>query len=184
MNEEFIKKVSKDRFTTEEELRKDIEKGIQSYYDQRKDEILRDKLIKVIVKNNDFAPPATLVSNLLEDMIKREEEESKKHGRKNINKDTLKNYLAPFAESEVKWYLIKNSIQKKESISADENELKELAEKESEKTSLPVDKLLKFYEASNYREKLADKKLFEFLKEKNNIMAIDPEKISKKETEE
>ena len=59
-----------------------------------------------------------------------------------------------------------------------------MAEKDAEKTGLPVDKLLNYYKSSNQGERLIDQKLFDFLKEKNNIKKVDPDKLSKSKKEE
>jgi trigger factor len=184
LNEELIKKVTKDKVTNETDLRAEIRKDIQAYYDQKTEEMTQDKLIGLIVKNNDFIPPVTLVNNILEDMVKNEEEAAKKQGYKKYDKVEASNRLRKSAEYNVKWYLIKDAIQKKENITISDEELNELAVKDAEKTGIAVDKLINYYKSSNYSEKLIDKKIYDFLKEKSNINNVDPEKLSQKETKE
>ncbi len=169
LNEEFIKKVTKD---------------IQNYYDQRIDEITKSKIMSSIIEKNDFNPPKTLVNNLLEDLVKREEEESKRQGFRKFDKEEARKRLKNIAEFEVKWYILKQQIEKKEEIKISDDDLKELVKKDAEKTGLPEEKLLNYYKSSNYSEKLIDEKLFDFLKEKNNINKVDPEKLQKKNVEE
>ena len=181
LTEELIKKVTKDKVTNEADLRENIRKDIQDYYDRQTDNIIRNKLISLIVKKNDFVPPKTLVQNLLQDLIKNEEERAKKEGNKLFNRDEGKIKLLPFAESEVKWFLLKNEIQKKEKLEVAEETLKELAKKEAVTTGLSEEKLLNYYKSSNYQNTLLDQKLFEFLKEKNTIKKVDPEKYSENE---
>jgi len=62
--------------------------------------------------------------------------------------------------------------------------LKALAEKDAEKTGISVDKLLNYYKNSGQNERLLDDKLFDFLKEKNEVVKVDPEKLNKSETKE
>jgi len=181
LTEELIKKVTKDKVTNEEDLRENIKKDIQNYYDRQTDNIIRNKLISTIVEKNDFVPPKTLVQNLLQDLVKNEEERAKKEGNRLFNRDEAKIKLIPFAESEVKWFLLKNEIQKKEKLEVDEETLKDLAKKEAVTTGLSEEKLLNYYKSSNYQNTLLDQKLFEFLKEKNTIKKIDPEEYSKKQ---
>jgi trigger factor len=184
LNEELIKKVTKDKVTNETDLRAEIRKDIQGYYDQRTDEMIQDKLIGLIVKNNDFVPPVSLVNNILEDMVKNEEEASKKQGYKKYDKTEAANRLRKNAEFNVKWYLIKEAIEKKENITISDEELNELAAKDAEKTGIAVDKLINYYKSSNYGEKLIDKKVYDFIKEKNIINNVDPEKLLQTETKE
>ena len=183
MNEELIKKVTKDKVSTEDDLRAEIKKDIQTYYDQRTDELVRDKLLKLVVEKNDFRAPEAMVHNILNDMIKREEEEYKKQGYKNVDKGEISKRLHPVAELEVKWYLIKEKILKKEDIKVTDEDLQELVKADAIKTGLPEDKLMAYYKSANYNDRMLDNKLFEFLKEKNTINKVDPEKYSQTQKE-
>jgi len=184
LNEELIKKVSKDKLSSEEELRTEIERNIQNYYDQRVDEFTRNRLISLIITKNDFTPPSFMVESILDEMVKSEEERLKKQGMKEIDKKYLREYLQPSALNEVKWYQLKTEIQKKENLEVTDKELEEFAAKDAEKTGLPVDKLINYYKSSNQVERMRDIKLFDFLKEKNEIKKVNPEKLSQKQKEE
>jgi len=184
MNEELIKKATKDKLSTETELRSEIEKNIQSYYDQKAEEFTRNRLIGLIITKNDFTPPSFMVESILDEMVKSEEERLKKQGMKKVDTKYLREYLQPSALNEVKWYQLKNEIQKKEKLEITDKDLEELAAKDAEKTGLPVDKLINYYKSSNQVERMLDVKLFDFLKEKNEIKKVDPEKFSQKQKEE
>ena len=184
LNEEIIKKVTKDKLSTEAELRSEIEKNIQNYYDQRTEEFTRSKLISLIISQNDFTPPSFMVESILDEMVKSEEERLKKQGIKKIDNKYVREYLQPSALNEVKWYQIKTEIQKKENLEVTDKELEELAAVDAEKTGLPVDKLINYYKSSNQVERMLDKKLFDFLKEKNEIKKVNPEKFSQKQKED
>ncbi len=184
LNEEFIKKVTKDKVSNEVEFKKQIRDDIEKYYEGKVEEFLRGTLITTIIRNNDFTPPSTLVNNILEELVKNEEEYLKKQGHPNVNISELKERLKTNAENDVKWFLIKSELLKKENISITDDEIKELAEKDAEKTGIPAEKLLNYYKNSGQNDKILDQKLFEFLKEKNNIVKLDPEKFNKSETKE
>lgn len=184
LNEELIKKVTKDKFNNEVDLRNVIKKDFTNYYAQKTDEYTLNRLIGTITKNNDFTPPPSMVNNILEEMVKSEEERLKKEGYQKFSSDDLNKHLQPSAENEVKWYLIKNEILKKENLEVSDSDLEELAKKDSEKTGLPVEKIMNYYKTSQQSEKFLDKKLFDFLKEKNNINKVDPEKLAQTEKEE
>ena len=183
LNEELIKKATKDKLSTEAELRSEIEKNIQNYFDQRADEFIRNRLIGLIITKNDFTPPSFMVESILDEMVKSEEERLKKQGMKKVDTKYLKEYLQPSALNEVKWYQLKNEILKKEKLEVTDKELEELAAKDAEKTGLPVDKLVNYYKSSNQMERMLDQKLFSFLKEKNEIKKVNPDKLSKQKEE-
>jgi trigger factor len=184
LNEELIKKITKDKVSTEVQLREDIKKDIQGFYDQRMEEITLNKLISTIVKNNQFDPPKTLVNNFLDELVKHEEDHAKKEKHKGFNKEETAKRLLPNAEAEVRWFLLKSEILKREEIQVSDNDVKELAEKDAEKTGIGIEKLMNYYKSPNYNEKLLDKKLFDFLKQNNTITKVDPEKLTKKEPKE
>ena len=178
LNEELVKKITKDKVTSPEQFKEDIKKDFTNYYNQRTEEFTHRKLMSSIVSNNEFMPPASLVQNVLQELIKQEKENGKKYGMKNFDESALKERLLPSAEFEVKWYLLKNLIQKKENLEFSEDELNDLAAKDAEKTGIAIDKLINYYKSSNIADKLVDKKLFDFLKEKNNIIKVAPENLS------
>jgi len=184
LNEDLIKKATKDKLSTEAELRTEIEKNIQNYYDQRADEFTRNRLISLIITKNDFTPPSFMVASILDEMVKSEEERLKKEGMKKVDTKYLREYLHPSALNEVKWFQLKTEIQKKENLEVTDKELEDLAAKDAEKTGLPVDKLINYYKSSNQDERMLDKKLFDFLKENNEIKKVNPEKFSQKQKEE
>ena len=183
LNEELIKKVTKEKVTNEEDLRNEIKKDIQNYYEQRVEEFTRNTIISLILKNNEFTPPASLVTDIMNEMVKTEEERLRNQGIKKIDQKQIKDYFKPMAENDVKWYLIKNEIMKKEKIEVTESEIEEMAKKDAEKTGLPVEKLLNYYKSSQQSDKTLDKKLFDFLKEKNNIERVNPDKFSNRQKE-
>lgn len=184
LDTDLIKKVTKDKVSTEEELRGQIKKDIQHYYDHKTEDYLRGRLINTIIENNDFTPPSTLVYNILEQLVKNEEEYLKKQNVPNVNVEELEERYKKTAENDVKWFLLKSEIRKKENISLNDDELNDLAEKEAEKTGISKEKLLGFYKSSGQSDKLLDKKLFDFLIEKNNIKKVDPETIQKSDLKE
>jgi trigger factor len=183
LNEELIKKVTKDKVSNEEDLRNEIKKDIQNYYEQRVEEFTRNSIISIILKNNEFTPPASLVKDIMNEMVKTEEERLKNQGAKKFDQKQMQDYFKPMAENDVKWYLLKNEIMKKEKIEVTESELEEMAKKDAEKTGLSVEKLLNFYKTSKQNDKTLDKKLFDFLKEKNNIERVNPDKFSNRQKE-
>jgi trigger factor len=184
LSEEFIKKVTKEKVSNEEDLKKEIRKDIENFYTQKNEEFIRGNLITSIVGNNEFSPPSTLVQNVLEQQINDEEEYLKQQGIKSVNREELKEKHKLTAENNVKWFLLKSDIIKKESITVTDDELRELAEKDAGKTGISLEKLLNYYKNSGQNEKLLDQKLFDFLKEKNNIVKVDPKKLNKSDSKE
>lgn len=178
LNEDLVRKLTKDKVSTLEQFKDYIKKNIEFYFSQRIEEYLRRKLMSLVVANNDFTPPPSIVENVLQELIKQEEEEErKKYKKQPLDKNSLRVRLLPSAEFEVKWFILKDKIQKKENLTFSEEEMNELAAKDSEKTGISIEKLLNYYKTSRIPEKMADKKLFDFLIQNNTISKVSPEKL-------
>ncbi len=184
LNEEFVKKVTKDKVNSVEEFREGVKKDIQDVYNQKIEEMIENQLVSKVVKNNDFNPPASFVNLYVDEMVKKEEENEKRQGYKKFDRNEAAKQLRVYAEFEAKWMFIKEAIIKKEKLEVSDEELNELAKKDSESTGISVDKLINYYKSSNASGRLLDKKLIDFLKEKNLIKKVEPEKYSQKEPEE
>jgi trigger factor len=183
LTEELVKKVTKDKVSTEAELIEDIRKDLQNYYDQQIENITHNRLAEKIVSNNPFKAPSTLVHNMLHSLMEEEEEKSKQEGYAKYDHHEAHHRLEGTAEWAVKWYLLKIEMIKKENLQITDEEINELAKIDAEKTGISIDKLLNYYKGQNYTEKLLDKKLFEFLEKNNTITRVDPIELSKKEKE-
>jgi len=183
LTEDLIKKVTKNEISNEQDLRDSIKERMQDYYDELMNDLTVNKLIGLIIKNNDFPPPQSIIQKYLNELIKKEDEETKLRGYKDIDETKSAESLESKAEDGIKWYFIKHAIVEKEGIEIPDDELRTLAGKESEKNGIAVDKLLDYYKSSDIEEKLIEEKLFKFLKEKNIIKKVDPDEISNKEPE-
>ncbi|MGE5465464.1 MAG: trigger factor [Syntrophothermus sp.] len=172
LDEEFVKKITKSKFSTPEEWKSNIQKGLQDFYDRQSDDMLVNSLLNDVVKNNDFTPPHGFVHSLLDRMVQMEQERAKQEGIKKFDAHEAHNRLHQRAEWTAKWQIIMENIAKKENIKVEESELRELAEKDAAETGISVDKLLKYYTDSNRGEILLEDKVIDFLKKNNNIKEV------------
>ena len=171
LNDEFIQKITKKKYQNLEEWRENIKSGLQDYYNQQSEDMLINSLLSTVIKNNAFTPPHGYVHILLDRYVRMEEEQSKREKVK-FNPEETHNRLHHQAEFSARWQIILANIATKENIKVEEQELKEIAEKESAETGISVDKLLKFYYDSNKPEALLEQKVIDFLKKNNNIKEV------------
>lgn len=186
MNDEFVQKITKDKFKTVDDWKENIRKGIQTYYDNQSEEMYLNSLIGTVVKNNEFEPPHGYVHKLLDNMLAMEQEKAKREGNRLFNLKEAEHQFHHRAEWSAKWQIIKSAIAKKENIAVDESDLKQIAEKEASETGISVDKLLKFYKDTNKEEVLLEEKIIDFLKKNNTVKILNPDDLKSKtnETEE
>ncbi|MGE5401655.1 MAG: trigger factor [Ignavibacteriales bacterium] len=183
LNDEFVKKVTKDKFSTPDEWKENIRKGLQDYFDRQSEDMLVNSLLNDVVKNNDFKAPHGYVHSLLDRMVRMEEERAKNEGIKKFDAHEAHNRLHSRAEWTAKWQIIMENLAKKENIKVEENELREIAEKEATETGISVDKLLKYYSDTNRAEILLEDKVIDFLKKNNNIKEVNAKDLDNKSEE-
>lgn len=177
-NEEFFKKVSRDKATSLDELKAIIKEEFNKYNEKQSEELFTNALINKIVENNDFTPPSGFINSIKENIIKMEKENARRQGYP-VYDALLEQQAAPRAEFTAKWQIILESIAKTENIEVTDEDLKKLAEEDAAKTGISVDKLVNYYKESNRKDSLLDEKILNFLKENTVIKEVDAEEKSK-----
>ncbi len=180
---EFIKKISKDKASSLDELREQIEKDFTDYYNSQSDKIYSSSLLDTIVKNNDFEPPKGYVENLHKRMVEMEKENAKRYNQP-VNENVLSEQLKPKSVWNAKWQLILENLAEKENIKVEDSDIEEAVKTEAVKTGISVDKLIKFYKDSGRVEVLLEEKVIKFLKENNKLIEVDAEKKMKEQKAE
>lgn len=175
LNEEIIKKISGNKASTLDEFREVLRNNFSEYYTKQSDEIFTNNLLNEVVKNNDFTPPPGFVSTVHKRFVEMEIENAKRYKMPNVDEKAIADYYKPRAEWNAKWQIILENLAEKENIKVEDSELEELANKESEKTGISAQKLLKYYKDSNRGEVLLEDKVIEFLKKNNITKEVDAE---------
>ena len=182
-NEEYFKKVSKNKASTFEELKSEITKDFENYFKDQSEQIYHNNLLSKVVENNPFDVPKGYVENILLKLIEAEKENAKRYGYTDITDEQLKPELEPRAEWTAKWQIIQENLARIENIKVEDSDLEELAKKEALSTGISVDKLVKYYKDSNRTAGLLEEKVLEFLKTNNTVKEIDEEELKKQNEE-
>lgn len=183
LSEELIKKITKDKASTPEELHSFLKKNIEDYYTKQSEEILTNNLLGEVVKNNEFTPPPGYVSSVHKRMVELEKENAKRYKTPNFDEKAVAEYYKPRAEWNAKWQIILENLASVENIKVEDSELDELAKVESESTGISVAKLVKYYKDTNRIEMLLEEKVINFLKENSKIKEVDAEEKLKEKRE-
>lgn len=180
--EELVKKLSKDKASNIDELKAELKKNFESYYEGQSENIFSNSLINKVVENNNFTAPPGYVENLRQRLIEMEKENAKRYNQP-FNEHAVAEQMKSRAEWTAKWQIILENLAQKENIKVADSELEELAKQEAEKTGISVDKLVKYYKDSNRTEALLEDKVLKFLKENAKIKEVDPEEKAKESKE-
>ncbi|MEI7812709.1 MAG: trigger factor [Ignavibacteria bacterium] len=177
LNEEFVKKITKNKFSTLDEWKESIRQELKKYYDTQSEEMLVNSLISMVIKNNEFKVPHGYIHAMLDKIVAREEEKFERNSKTKFDAYEARKKFYLIAEMSSKWQILSELLVKKENIMVSDEELKEIAEKESAEIGISVEKLLKYYAESNKSGLLLDRKIGEFLINNNNIKEVSDKDI-------
>lgn len=165
LTDDLVKQITKDRFSSEAELREDIEINLQENWDQRARQLIENQIVSKLTENQTFPVPDAVVIDVIKNMI---EDTKRRNGNKkefdNIKVSDVKEGLTPAAEQTIRWELIRNKIIEKEDIKVEDYDVEPIATQEAEKMNMPVEQV-KMLLAQNpeFNNFVLSKKVFDFL---------------------
>lgn len=165
-NEEFVKKVTQDKFTTVEELKEEIGFNLQEQWDKRATQEMENQIVNKLVELHPDVPlPESVVEqaskDLFEDMKKRFGQQA---NAQDLKFDAMKDSLRPLAERNVKWELIRNAIVEKEDIKVEDYDIAPFAEQEAQRTNSDKETIAKqLLQNQGFMASLLSKKVMDLL---------------------
>jgi trigger factor len=170
LDDEFAKDVN-DRFENLETLTDYIRQSLEEREEERVQGELRHQLLNGLVDQNPFDPPETMVRRFLDDLLA-----NYKKGHENpeiVDEELFANEHRPTAIREIKSYLLLEALAKKENIDVSDEEVTQRIEELAERTGMPPAKyragLIRAKQFDSFRERLKEKKIFDFLLEQSKI---------------
>lgn len=179
LNDELVKKASKDKVKTVDEYLKTLRTDLEKYWQDQSERNLINKLINEIVRRHDIAVPESLINGVTSSLI--EEVKSRYPNKKlppDFDEKILKKKNRDYATFQSKWFLIRERIIEKEELKVEDTDLEQLAEAESSKTGIDKNRLLNFYKNyDHFKDKILNEKLINFLKKESKITEIVTDKL-------
>ncbi len=130
LDEEFISTLTGGRLSSEEQLRQDIGRSLQEYWEKEVAEYLRERVVDALVEAHDFEVPEGLVRAMAEEFTDSALERNKEDKRlRQIPREQLVEYFLPQAEQAARWQLIADTILRTENIELGQERLQALAER-------------------------------------------------------
>ena len=172
LNEEFFKKVSnKDEIKTEKEFRDFVRKDIETAYKDVSERAFRDDVIHELVKLNDVQVPELIVNNVLDNYVQHYKEQfPKNYNFKDFKEDEFRKQKRAEAIVQAKWFLIREKLIEIEKFEVTDDDYKKIAEENSGKYNIPVDKLIETYKKSDeLTNQILSNKVMDFLIENANV---------------
>jgi trigger factor len=174
LDEALIKKISEDKFSTEEELRNEIRNGLEQSATKKSEEDLEEQIVSNIMELHPFEVPRAISNAILGQMIEEREQDNVRRGfpaTYGIDDAAFREQYRPIADARAKWMLLREKLIKSEGIEVTDEDLEKLAEEESAKYGVAKENLLKYYaKHESISNRLISDKLGARLREKVKIV--------------
>lgn len=173
LDETFIKKISEDKFSTEEELRVEIKKGLEESAEKRSQEQVEEEIVSKLMEMHPFEVPRTISNAILGQMIEEREQDNVRRGfpaNYGIDDTKFREQYQPTADARAKWMLLRDKLIESENIEATDEDFEKLAEEESTKYGVAKENLLKYYHKhDSIANRIVSDKLAAMLRQKVKI---------------
>ena len=180
LNDDFAKSIAPDLKSLKDlksRLKENIEKNLDDDYKKR----LNDKIIDYFTDKTKFVVPKSMVGSFLENLFENEKQ-NPKNKNQTIDEKDFKEKMAPYAEKNVKWLLIRNELIDQESITVSDKDISKFIKDAIKANKDQANEIKEFYDNSenknNLKSNLMTNRLFECLADYAKI------KITEKSTDE
>jgi trigger factor len=178
LDDAFVAKVTKNKFTTVETLRTNIKEEIIAYWKEKSERQVINSLTAEIIRRHEFQVPESLIRSVLEGLLEEVKNEyPDKRLPSEFNEDKFKEENRAYAIYQAKWALLREELIKTENVAVSDEDLEKLAEEESAKIKIPKDRLINYYKSSEQiKDRLIGDKLLKLLVKSAKIKEV-PEKV-------
>lgn len=180
-DDELVKKITKEKYSSAMEFRKELSNDIERYWNERSEKRLVDDITNEIVRRHEFAVPEALVKNLTDSYIEELKNQQKnKQLPRGFDDQKYREAVRPSAIWQAKWMLIREQILTKEKIQISDADVATMAEEESKRLNIDKERLVNFYKTSEAAtERILNDKLITMLKASSVIKEVVTDDASK-----
>ncbi len=169
VDEEFAKKISRDKATSEDEVRTMIREELELNSKRRSEEALESNMVGALLSKHEFEVPRTYIYALLDAMIKEVKDENVRRGfpeNYNLDEEEYRKAAWGNAETRAKWLLLRDKLVEAMDLNASEEDLKAQAAIDAAQYGIAAENLEKYYLSNEeIKERIRSQKLVEKLKQ-------------------
>lgn len=178
-NEEFVKKVTKEKVNATDEFRKGLREDLEAYWKEKSHRQTVNSVVGEIVRRHDFQVPESLVRGIVQGLLEDVKQQYKGKLPAQFDSEKFFQENRAYAIYQAKWALIREEIIRAENITAGDEDLLALAERESAKIGIEKERLISYYKSSDQiKERLVSDKLITFLLDKSKIKEVERQEIA------
>lgn len=178
-DDELVKKITKEKVQKVDEFRKGLRDDLEAYWKEKSHRQTVNGVVGEIVRRHDFQVPESLTRSILQSLLDDVKQQYKGKLPPKFDTGQFFQENRAYAVYQAKWALIREEIIQAEKITADDQDLLDLAERESAKIGIDKDRLIDYYKTSDQiKERLVSDKLITFLLDKAKIKEVEMQEIA------
>ena len=175
LDDDFVKKVSKDKITTVEEFRKSLREDLEQYWREKNRRQMINAIVSEIIRLHEFQVPESLIRTVIDGL--REEIRNQQPNKELPHDFDIEKFYQEnraYAIFQSKWALLREEIIKAENLTVDESALIALAEREAPKIGIDKERLITYYKSSDQvKDRLLGDTLMSLLMTSTSVKEID-----------
>lgn len=180
LDDEFAKKVTKEKITNVKDFREGIKRDLEVYWKEKNRRNLVNAIVSEIIRLHEFQVPESLIRSVLNGLL---EEIRNQYPKKELPADfEVEKFFQEnraYAIFQAKWALLREEIIKAENLVVDDATLELLAEREAPKIGIDKERLITYYKSSDQiKDRLVGDKLIELLISNTKVKEIDDTALS------
>lgn len=174
LNDEFVKKITKDAIVTVDDFKKHLLENLQTDWQNHNESKLINAIVEKIVGSHDFVVPASLIEGVLNSFVEDIKQRfPNKELPKEFNIEEFKTHQKERANWQAKWFLIREQIIKTENLKVEDSDIEERVDADAKRTGIDRERLLEYYKkAQTVTDGILSVKLNKFLIANNEIEEI------------
>ncbi len=152
--------------STADDLNSYVRQSIEAEYDRRYSGIFRDELINGLLERHQFPVPDVLVAEVLRSFLEDMKKGPNKELPKDFDQEKFITDTRPLAERTARWAVLRDLIDAKEQIQAEDADYEGLADMEAQRSGIDYETLLGYFKRSDQvRDRIVAEKALQFLED-------------------
>ncbi len=180
LNDDFVKKITKDKIGTQEDFRKSIREDLENYWREKNRRSRINAIVSEIIRLHEFQVPESLTRSVLENLLEDVKNQyPKKQLPDDFDAEKFFQENRAYAIFQSKWALLREEIINAENLTVDESALVALAEREAPKIGIDKERLIAYYKTSDQvKDRLVGDRVMDLLVSSTKIKEVDDRTLS------
>jgi trigger factor len=166
-DDDFVTKITGGKTTTATEFLATVRSDIERFWEEQAERSVADSIVSELIRTHTFPVPESLITSVLDALV--EDVKGKTRDRqlpRDFDERTFREENRSYATWQAKWMLLKERIAEAEQMTVTDNDIEQLAERDTGQTGIDKARLLQYYKSSSaVADRILSGKVMTFLRQ-------------------